>query len=69
MKAGGSYAIVFGKKLQSFSCKLLEIKIPEVYQKSKEIYIEGQGLTAVEKIFNKNVVGNLKHFMLDHILE
>jgi len=61
MKAGGSYAIVFGKKLQSFSCKLLGIKIPEVYQKSKEIYIEGQGLTAVEKIFNKNVVGNSKN--------
>ena len=61
MKAGGSYAIVFGKKLQSFSCKLLGIKIPQVYQKSKEIYIEGQGLTAVEKIFNKNVVGNSKN--------
>ena len=63
MKAGGSYAIVFGKKLQSFACKLLGIKIPEIYQKSKEVYIEGQGLTAVEKIFNKNVVGNSKNIL------
>jgi len=63
MKAGGSYAIVFGKKLQSFASKLLRIKIPEVYQKSKEIYKEGQGLTAVEKIFNKNVVGNSKNIL------
>ena len=63
MKAGGSYAIVFGKKLQSFSSKLLGIKIPEVYQKSKEVYVEGQGLTAVEKIFNKNVVGNSKNIL------
>jgi aconitate hydratase 2/2-methylisocitrate dehydratase len=29
-----------------------------VYAPSKEISIEGQGLTAVEKIFNKNAVGN-----------
>ena len=63
MKAGGSYAIVFGKKLQSFASKLLRIKIPEIYQKSKEVYIEGQGLTAVEKIFNKNVVGNSKNIL------
>tara|TARA_Y100000766_G_scaffold285097_1_gene306367 strand:+ start:32539 stop:35337 length:2799 start_codon:yes stop_codon:yes gene_type:complete len=63
MKAGGSYAIVFGKKLQSFASKLLRVKIPEIYQKSKEVYIEGQGLTAVEKIFNKNVVGNSKSIL------
>jgi aconitate hydratase 2/2-methylisocitrate dehydratase len=58
MKAGGSYAIVFGKKLQTFACKTLGIAIPEVYAKSKEISHQGQGLTAVEKIFNKNAVGN-----------
>ena len=58
MKAGGSYAVVFGKKLQTFACKTLGIDIPEVYAKSKEISHEGQGLTAVEKIFNKNAVGN-----------
>lgn len=58
MKAGGSYAVVFGKKLQTIACKILGIDIPQVYAASKEISIEGQGLTAVEKIFNKNAVGN-----------
>jgi len=57
MKAGGSYAVVFGKKLQTFACKALGIDVPQVYAASKEISIEGQGLTAVEKIFNKNAVG------------
>ena len=58
IKAGGSYAVVFGKKLQTFAAKTLGIDIPQVYAPSKEISIEGQGLTAVEKIFNKNAVGN-----------
>ena len=57
IKAGGSYAVVFGKKLQTFACKVLGIDVPEVYATSKEISHEGQGLTAVEKIFNKNAVG------------
>lgn len=57
IKAGGSYAIVFGKKLQTFAAKTLNIDIPAVYAPSKEISHEGQGLTAVEKIFNKNAVG------------
>ena len=57
IKAGGSYAVVFGKKLQTFAAKVLEIEAPQVYAPSKEISIEGQGLTAVEKIFNKNAVG------------
>ncbi|MDB3907093.1 bifunctional aconitate hydratase 2/2-methylisocitrate dehydratase [Crocinitomicaceae bacterium] len=57
IKAGGSYAVVFGKKLQTFACKTLGIDVPEVYAPSKEVSIEGQGLTAVEKIFNKNAVG------------
>ena len=57
IKAGGSYAVVFGKKLQTLACKILGIDIPQVYATSKEISIEGQGLTAVEKIFNKNAVG------------
>ncbi|MDV7187552.1 bifunctional aconitate hydratase 2/2-methylisocitrate dehydratase [Lutibacter sp. TH_r2] len=57
MKAGGSYAVVFGKKLQTFACKVLGIEVPQVYAPSKEVSIEGQGLTAVEKIFNKNAVG------------
>ena len=57
IKAGGSYAVVFGKKLQTFACKALGIDIPQVYAASKEITVENQGLTAVEKIFNKNAVG------------
>lgn len=57
MRAGGSYAIVFGKKLQTFAANTLGIDIPAVYAPSKEISHEGQGLTAVEKIFNKNAVG------------
>ncbi|MBW4362341.1 bifunctional aconitate hydratase 2/2-methylisocitrate dehydratase [Flavobacterium taihuense] len=57
IKAGGSYAIVFGKKLQTFASKTLGIDIVPVYAPSKEVSVEGQGLTAVEKIFNKNAVG------------
>jgi aconitate hydratase 2/2-methylisocitrate dehydratase len=57
IKAGGSYAIVFGKKLQTFAAKVLGIDILPVFAPSKEISNEGQGLTAVEKIFNRNAVG------------
>ncbi|WP_179352428.1 bifunctional aconitate hydratase 2/2-methylisocitrate dehydratase [Winogradskyella vidalii] len=57
MKAGGSYAVVFGKKLQTFASQVLGVDVVPVYAPSKEISIEGQGLTAVEKIFNKNAVG------------
>jgi aconitate hydratase 2/2-methylisocitrate dehydratase len=57
IKAGGSYAVVFGKKLQTFAAKTLGIEAPTVFAPSKEISNEGQGLTAVEKIFNKNAVG------------
>jgi aconitate hydratase 2/2-methylisocitrate dehydratase len=58
IKAGGSYAVVFGKKLQTIACNILGMEIPTVYAPTKEISVEGQGLTAVEKIFNKNAVGN-----------
>ena len=58
MRAGGSYSIVFGKKLQNFAAKTLGIDAPAVYAPSNEISHDGQGLTAVEKIFNKNAVGN-----------
>ncbi len=57
MRAKGSYAVVFGKKLQTFAAATLGIDVPPVYAPSKEISNEGQGLTAVEKIFNKNAVG------------
>jgi aconitate hydratase 2/2-methylisocitrate dehydratase len=58
IKAGGSYAVVFGKKLQTIASNILGIDVPQVYAASKEVSVEGQGLTAVEKIFNKNAVGN-----------
>ncbi|MBT9385408.1 bifunctional aconitate hydratase 2/2-methylisocitrate dehydratase [Pseudooceanicola sp. CBS1P-1] len=57
MKAGGSYAVVFGKKLQTFAAETLGVEATPVYAASKEVVIEGQGLTAVEKIFNRNAVG------------
>ena len=58
MKAGGSYAIVFGKKLQTFACEALGVPVKSAFAASKEITHEGQGLTAVEKIFNANARGN-----------
>ncbi len=57
IRAGGSYAVVFGKKIQTFAANLLGVVAPTVFAPAKEISIEGQGLTAVEKIFNKNAVG------------
>ncbi|ALM91784.1 MULTISPECIES: bifunctional aconitate hydratase 2/2-methylisocitrate dehydratase [Alteromonas] len=57
MKAGGSYAVTFGKQLQTFAAKVLGTDVPEVYARSKEVSVENQGLTAVEKIFNRNAVG------------
>ena len=58
MKAGGSYAVVFGKKLQAFAAEVLGVEAPVVFAPSKEISHKTQGLTAVEKIFNKNAVGS-----------
>ena len=58
MKAGGSYAVVFGKKLQTFAAKTIGVDVVQVFAPAKEVSNEGQGLTAVEKIFNKNVVGS-----------
>ena len=57
IRAGGSYAVVFGKKLQTTAAGILGIEVPAVYATSKEISHKGQGLTAVEKIFNQNAVG------------
>lgn len=58
MKAGGSYAIVFGKMLQTFACEALGVPLKSAFAPSKEISHEGQGLTAVEKIFNANARGS-----------
>ncbi|MEP3629286.1 MAG: bifunctional aconitate hydratase 2/2-methylisocitrate dehydratase [Hyphomicrobiales bacterium] len=60
MKAGGSYAVVFGKKLQNFAAQALGIEAPQVFASARETSHEGQGLTAVERIFNKNAVGVAK---------
>ena len=57
IKAGGSYAIVFGKKIQTFAAQTLGIEAPTVFAPAKEITNDGVGLTAVEKIFNNNAVG------------
>jgi aconitate hydratase 2 / 2-methylisocitrate dehydratase len=57
IRAQGSYAVVFGKKLQSTAAAILGTEMPTVFATSKEISHEGQGLTAVEKIFNKNALG------------
>ncbi len=57
IKARGSYAVVFGKKLQTIAATTLGVELQPVFAPSKEISHEGQGLTAVEKIFNKNAVG------------
>ncbi len=57
IKAGGSYAVVFGKKLQTFAAETLGTDMPTVFAASKEISHDAQGLTAVEKIFNENAVG------------
>jgi len=57
MRAGGSYAVVFGKKLQTIAANALGIKPALIYSPSKEISIKDQGLTAVEKIFNRNALG------------
>ena len=57
IKAGGSYAIEFGKKLQTFAATTLGVQLQPTFAPPKELYQEGQGLTAVEKIFNNNAVG------------
>ncbi len=57
IRAQGSYAVVFGKKLQSTAAAILGVEPPVVYAPSKVVAHPGQGLTAVEKIFNRNAVG------------
>ena len=47
MRAGGSYAIVFGKKLQTFDDKLLDKYIHPMNEKSKENSIKNQVLKSV----------------------
>ena len=56
MRSGGSYAVVFGKKLQTFAAKVLGIDPPEIYAPPKKVTYDDTGLTAVEKIFNRNII-------------
>ena len=56
IRAGGSYAVVFGKKLQSQACSILNIPLTKIYADSKEVVLPKKGLTAVEKIFNHNLI-------------
>ncbi|MEM9744313.1 MAG: bifunctional aconitate hydratase 2/2-methylisocitrate dehydratase [Pseudomonadota bacterium] len=57
IRAGGSYAVVFGKKLQNIAAQTLGVEAPQVFAPAKEVSHPGLGLTAVEKIFNANAVG------------
>ena len=56
IKAGSSYSIVFGKKLQSFASNILSINTEPIFAQPKEVVDNGSGLTAVEKIFNNNAI-------------
>ena len=40
IKAGGSYAVVFGKKLQTFAAKALGIDVPQVYARQKKFLLK-----------------------------
>ena len=64
IRAGGSYAVVFGKKPQSFAAQTIGVTPVTVFAPSKEILREGIGLTAVEKIFNRNAVGTSEDSVL-----
>ena len=50
MKAGGSYAGVFGKKLQTFAAGVLGTGLPPVFAPAKEVSHHGQGLTEVPRL-------------------
>ena len=57
IKAGGSYAVIFGKKLQNFASELLGTPMEPIFAHPEIVTNAKQGLTAVEKIFNKNALG------------
>ena len=57
IKAGGSYAVIFGKKLQNFASELLGTPMKPIFAHPEIVTNAKQGLTAVEKIFNKNALG------------
>ena len=49
IRAGGSYAIEFGKKLQAFAAATLNFELLSPFAPARELHHKGQGLTAVEK--------------------
>ena len=48
--------VIFGKKLQSLASNVLGINNKIIFAQSKMKLADGKGLTAVEKIFNKNAI-------------
>ena len=64
IKAGGSYAVTFGKKLQTIAGEILGVEYKSAYAEPTQISNKGQGLTAVEKIFNANAIGKKKDMIL-----
>ena len=58
IRAGGSYAVIFGKKLQNFAAQTIGKKVKSAFAASKEITDDTVGLTAVEKIFNRNAINS-----------
>ena len=57
IKAGGSYAVIFGKKLQNFASEILGKPMKPIFAHPEIVTNAKRGLTAVEKIFNKNALG------------
>ena len=55
MKAGGSYAVVFVKNYNRLLV-VFDIDLPKIYASPKKVTYNNTGLTAVEKIFNKNII-------------
>ena len=60
IKAGGSYAVIFGKKLQNFASEILEKPLKPIFAAPTVLTNVQQGLTAVEKIFNRNALGDAR---------
>ena len=69
IRAGGSYQIVFGKKLQAFAAKIKK-DIPNVYAPFKKYLIKIKALLLLRKFLIKMHLELMtKYYMLGHILE
>lgn len=70
MRVGGSYQVVFGKKLQTFAASTLNIKSPKILLLSKKYLIIIMDLLLLRKFLIKMHLEHLvKYYMLGHILE